>query len=221
MAGSRSRRRRRTPGTSATLAGAGPSGTRSSGGTSGTRTGGGTRTAPSRGARAAPGRSGRRGRRLAGGVTGTAAGRMCPPGEAEPGSPTPGTGSGALAETPAAAETCVSVWGEGGPEPALTCSRLPGCHGWTIPLGAPSCLSSRPGPGQGFVLRPGRVSGGGGWEQQDAPLNPWGGVSLLHWGQRLLGVLSALMGQVWAPCPPGMSCVPRWICRAALLCQGD
>lgn len=109
---------------------------RSSGGTSGTRTAEGTRTAASRGARAAPGRSGRRGRRLAGGAMGTAAGRTRPPGEAGLGSPIPGTGSGALAETPVAAELWVSVWGEGGSEPAQACSKLLGCHGWTFHLGA-------------------------------------------------------------------------------------
>lgn len=236
--GSRSRRRRRTLGTSAMLAGAptgapgaGCSGMRSSGGTSGTRTGGGTRTATSRGAKAAPGKSGRRGRRLAGGAT--AVGKMCPPGEADPGSPIPGTGSAALAETPAAAELWVSIWGKGGPEPAQTCSKLPGCHGWTIPLGASPCLSSCPGPGlstlpvllAGTGVCPSTGEGVKRWRLGAAgcspSLNPWDSVPLLRWGERLLGVLSGPMGWVWALCPPGISWIPQWICRAVPLCWGD
>lgn len=120
---------------------------------------------------------------------GTAAGRMCPPGVADPESPIPGTESGALAETEtlAAAEPWVSTWGE----PARTCFELPGCHGWTCHLGAPPCLSSHSVPGlsllpvrwlgQRFVLQPWRVSSGEGWEQQDAPFpKSWGSVPLLH-----------------------------------------
>lgn len=202
--GSRSRRRRRTLGTSAMLAGAptgapgagcsgmrssgGTSGMRSSGGTSGTRTGGGTRTATSRGAKAAPGKSGRRGRRLAGGAT--AVGKMCPPGEADPGSPIPGTGSAALAETPAAAELWVSVWGEGGPEPAQTCSRLPGCHGWTIPPGGFPLPLILPWAGAFHAAR------AAGWDR--GLFFDWGGCQEVEGGSSRMLPFPKSLGQ----CPP-------------------
>lgn len=78
---------------------------------------------------------------------GTAAGKMGPPGEADLGNPIPGTGSGALAETPAAAESSVSVGVREAlslPKPAPSSwDAAAGPFTWELPL------ASHPTLGQG------------------------------------------------------------------------